>query len=60
MIETFEKKDVSGYMRCIKLMKIGMRQVRVSLDFMEGEVTGRAEKDVVGIDERFSNEISEK
>ncbi|MBS7612132.1 nucleotidyl transferase AbiEii/AbiGii toxin family protein [Candidatus Bathyarchaeota archaeon] len=52
-IETCEKKDGSGYMRCIKLIKIGRKQVRVSLDFMEGEVTGRAEKDVVRVDERF-------
>lgn len=53
LIETFEKKDSSGYMRCVKLIKIGRRHVRVSLDFMEGEVTGRAEKDIVRIDERF-------
>ena len=53
LIETFEKKDSSGYMRCVKLIKIGRRHVRVSLDFMEGEVAGRAEKDVVKIDEMF-------
>lgn len=52
-IEAFEKKDSSGYMRCIKHIKIGRRQIRVSLDFMEGAVTGRAEKDIVKIDERF-------
>ncbi|MEM3546291.1 MAG: hypothetical protein QW547_04145 [Candidatus Bathyarchaeia archaeon] len=52
-IETFEKKDNSGYMRCVKLIKIGRKQIRVSLDFMEGEITGRAEKDVVRIDEKF-------
>ncbi|MEM2865231.1 MAG: nucleotidyl transferase AbiEii/AbiGii toxin family protein [Candidatus Bathyarchaeia archaeon] len=52
-IENFEKKDGSGYMRCIKLIKIGRRQARVSLDFMEGEVTGRTEKDVVRVDKRF-------
>ena len=52
-IETCEKKNGSGYMRCIRLIKIGRRQARVSLDFMEGSVTGRSEKDVVRIDERF-------
>ncbi len=53
LIETFEKKDSSGYMRCIKLIKIWRKHVRVSLDFMEGEVIGRDEKDIVRIDERF-------
>ncbi len=52
-IDIFEKKNGSGYMRCIKLLRVGRRSVRVSLDFMEGEVTGRAEKDIVKVDERF-------
>lgn len=41
-------------MRCIKLIKIGRRAVRVSLDFME--VMGRTEKDRVRIDEKFVSE----
>lgn len=52
-IEAFKKRDGSGYMRCLKLIKVGKRTVRVSLDFMEGEVTGRAKKDRVRIDENF-------
>ena len=52
-IESFEKKVSSGYMRCIKLIKVGKRVVRISLDFMEGEVTGRSEKDIVRIDDKF-------
>jgi len=56
LIEHLEKKDSSGYMRCIKTIKIGKRTVRVSLDFMEGEVTGRAEKDRVRIDDKFVSE----
>ncbi|MEM3694040.1 MAG: hypothetical protein QXI39_08500 [Candidatus Bathyarchaeia archaeon] len=40
-------------MRCVKLIKIGRKRIRVSLDFMEGEITGRAERDVVRIDEKF-------
>lgn len=55
-IEAFEKKNGSGYMRCIKLIKVGTRSIRASLDFMEGEVTGRAEKDVVKIDKKFVSE----
>ncbi len=52
-IETFEKKESSCYMRCLKLIKVGRKSVRVSLDFMEGEVTGRSGNDRVVIDERF-------
>jgi len=52
-VEAFEKRNSSGYLRCIRPVKVGRKQVKVSLDFMEGEVTGRAEKDVVIIDERF-------
>lgn len=53
VIEAFEKKDESGFMRCIKLIKVGRRFVRASLDFMEGEVTGRSEEDRVRIDDTF-------
>jgi hypothetical protein len=52
LIENFEKKNSSGYMRCIKLIKV-RRIIRISLDFMEGEVIGRTKKDRVMIDEKF-------
>lgn len=52
-IEAFEKRDGSGFMRCIKLEYVGRKRMRVSLDFMEGEVTGREEEEVVRIDEMF-------
>ncbi|MBS7654292.1 hypothetical protein KEJ43_04390 [Candidatus Bathyarchaeota archaeon] len=52
-IENFEQKDLSGYMRCVRIIKIGKRMLKVSLDFMEGEVTGRTEKDRVKIDDKF-------
>jgi len=52
-IDALEKKEGSGYMRCVKLIKIGGRQASVSLDFMEGEVTGRVAQDRVIIDESF-------
>lgn len=52
-IDTFEKKESSGYMRCVRLIRIGGRQAGVSLDFMEGEVTGRVGQDKVRIDESF-------
>lgn len=61
LIEAFKKKNCSGYIRCLKLIKVGRKSVRISLDFMEGEVTGREEKDIVRIDERFiSNSLKRK
>jgi len=52
-VQHFEERERSGYMRCLKLIEAGGKQIRVSLDFMEGEVTGRSERDVVKIDEKF-------
>ncbi|MGQ9469832.1 MAG: hypothetical protein ACUVTD_08475 [Nitrososphaerales archaeon] len=52
-VETFEKKDTFGYLRCMKMIKIGRKSVKVSLDFMEGEVRGRKEQDIVVIDDKF-------
>jgi hypothetical protein len=48
--EAFEKKDSYGFLRCIKLLKAG---VKISLDFMEGEVRGRTEEQVFLITEKF-------
>jgi len=48
--ETFEKKDSYGFLRCIKLLKAG---VKISLDFMEGEVRGRTDEQIFFITEKF-------
>lgn len=52
-IEAFEKKNSSAFLRCIEPIRVGGKTMKVSLDFMEGEVTGRADKEVVRIDEKF-------
>lgn len=52
-VEAFEKKNESGFMRCMKLIKVGKKSVRASIDFMEGEVTGRSKKDRVRINDSF-------
>jgi hypothetical protein len=52
-VQDFEKGERSGYMRCLKLIEAGGKPIMVSLDFMEGEVTGRSGRDVVKIDEKF-------
>jgi hypothetical protein len=48
--ETFEKKDSYGFLRCIKLLKAG---VKISLDFMEGEVRGRTDEQIFFITQKF-------
>ena len=48
--DVFEKRDSYGFLRCIKLLKIG---VKISLDFMEGEVRGRTEEQIFFITEKF-------
>ncbi len=55
-IVNLEKYKDYGFMRCIKPVEIGGRIVKVSLDFMEGKVVGRKEKEQVFIDENFLNE----
>ena len=47
--EAFEKKDSYGFLRCIKLLKVG---VKISLDFMEGEVRGRTDEQIFYITEK--------
>jgi len=48
--EAFEKKNSYGFLRCIKLLKA---HVKISLDFMEGEVRGRTDEQVFFITEKF-------
>jgi len=55
-IVNLEKHKDYGFMRCFKSVKIGTKLVKVSLDFMEGKVVGRKEKEQVFIDESFVNE----
>jgi hypothetical protein len=49
-IEAFEKRDSYGFLRCIKLLKVG---AKISLDFMEGEVRGRTGEQIFFITEKF-------
>ena len=54
-IVNLEKHKDYGFMRCIKFVPVGGKSVKVSLDFMEGKVVGRKEKEQVFIDESFIN-----
>jgi len=54
-VETVEKKETHGFLRWSKNVPFGRREAKVSVDFLEGEVRGRAEKAVVLIDRAFSD-----
>lgn len=50
-IEEEEKRGSYGFLRCIKFVKHDKVRVKVSMDFMEGEIRGRTPEDVILIDE---------
>jgi len=50
-IEHLEKRGSYGFMRCVKLVRHDDARVKVSLDFMEGEIRGRGPKDVILVDD---------
>jgi len=51
--ETFEKRDNYGFLRCIKILKVNNRNVKISIDFMEGEVRGRTEEQLFSVTDKF-------
>lgn len=52
-VEAFHQEQEYGYLRLLKLLKIGRSSTKVSLDFMQGQVRGRIEEDVVVLDKKF-------
>ena len=52
-MEEFHQEKEYGYLRLLKPLKIGRGSIKVSLDFMQGQVRGRIENDIVVIDKRF-------
>jgi len=52
-VEHEEKRGSYGFMRCIKFLRHEKNRIKVSIDFMEGEIRGREEKDVIVIDKKM-------
>lgn len=52
-VESLHQEKEHGYLRLLKLLKHGKDSIKVSLDFMQGQVRGRKEEDVVVIDKKF-------
>ena len=52
-VEALHEQESYGYLRLLRLLKTGKKSMKISIDFMEGEVVGRLENDRVVVDERF-------
>lgn len=52
-IEEEEKRGNYGFIRWIKFMEHDKVRAKVSLDFMEGEIRGRKDEEVILIDQRM-------
>lgn len=50
-IEEEEKRDSYGFLRCTKFVKYDDIRIKVSMDFMEGEIRGRKQEEIILIDE---------
>jgi len=55
-IEKIEKREKYGFLRMIDFIRSGKSKIKISLDFMEGEVRGRSKEQVVLIDGKFIKE----
>ena len=51
LVEEEQKLNNCGFLRCIKFVKHNEARVKVSMDFMEGEIRGREAKEIIKIDE---------
>ncbi len=54
-IEAEEKRETYGFMRWVKYVRYDKTSIKVSLDFMEGEIRGRKPEEMILIDEKMVN-----
>lgn len=57
-VEAKEQEEGHAYLHLIQRVTVGGRHVKVSLDFMEGEIRGRAGEGII-LDERFVKDSTE-
>lgn len=55
-IEELKKREQHGFMRWLKFITYNKTRIKVSLDFMEGEVRGRKEEEIILIDDEMIEE----
>ena len=53
-VENEERHESHGFMRCIKFLQHDKLRIKVSLDFMEGEVRGRRLEETILIDDAMA------
>lgn len=53
-VDTCEKFDAHGFMRCVKLLGDG---AKISLDFMEGQVRGRTDEQIFFVSDEFLSNV---
>lgn len=58
-VEAERKEDNFGYLRLLQLIAAGKRRLKVSLDFMEGEIRGRSGERFL-IDKKFAARTVQK
>lgn len=58
-VDVFEKRETYAFLKLIKLLSVGKHPAQVSFDFMEGEVRGRSDNQVVLIDDKFVSQSEE-
>ncbi len=54
-IVAFRKEHDYGFLRVIKLLKFNRKSIKLAIDFMEGQIRGRAENQIILIDDEFIN-----
>ena len=52
-VEELKKREQYGFMRWLKFIRYDKTRIKVSLDFMEGEIRGRKEEEVILIDDEM-------
>jgi hypothetical protein len=53
-VEELKKRERYGFMRWLKFIRYDKTRIKVSLDFMEGEIRGRREEEVILIDSEMT------
>jgi hypothetical protein len=53
LIDEIQKHENYGFLKCTKLIKHGKTKIKVSIDFMEGEIRGREPGEIIVIDDNM-------
>lgn len=54
-VEAFKKEQDHGFLRVIKPIKFQRRSIKLAIDFMEGQIRGRIQEEIIQIDDEFIN-----